>query len=69
MEQVKNLRFLPVVFFNIFFSQEYFKNKLVNNGNFSKKETHSTFNDENNWKNDFKSTFIMLMPKLNKYKF
>ena len=32
---------------------EYFKNKLGNNGILFLQETHSTFNDENIWKNDF----------------
>ena len=32
---------------------EYFKNKLSNNGILFLQETHSTFNDENIWKNDF----------------
>ena len=31
---------------------EYFRNKLGNKGVFLQ-ETHSTFNDENIWKNDF----------------
>ena len=32
---------------------EYFKNKLVNNGILFLHKTHSTFNDDNSWKNDF----------------
>ena len=32
---------------------EYFKIKLVNNGILFLCKTHSTFNDENSWKNDF----------------
>ena len=32
---------------------EYFKNKLGNNGILFLQETHSTFNDENIWKNEF----------------
>ena len=32
---------------------EYFRNKLGNNGILFLQETHSTFNDENIWKNDF----------------
>ena len=32
---------------------EYFKNELGNNGILFLQETHSTFNDENIWKNDF----------------
>ena len=32
---------------------EYFKNKLGNNGILFLQEIHSTFNDENVWKNDF----------------
>ena len=32
---------------------EYFKNKLGNNGILFLQEIHSTFNDENAWKNDF----------------
>ena len=33
--------------------EEYFKNELDNNGILFLQETHSTFNDENIWKNDF----------------
>ena len=32
---------------------EYFKNKLGNSVILLLQETHSTFNDENIWKNDF----------------
>ena len=32
---------------------EYFRNKLGNNGILFLQETHSTFNNENIWKNDF----------------
>ena len=32
---------------------EHFKNKLGNNGILFLQETHSTFDDENIWKNDF----------------
>ena len=32
---------------------EYFRNKLGNNGILFLQETHSTFNDEIIWKNDF----------------
>ena len=32
---------------------EHFRNKLSNNGILFLQETHSTFNDENIWKNDF----------------
>ena len=32
---------------------EYFRNKLGNNGILFLQETHSTFNGENIWKNDF----------------
>ena len=32
---------------------EYFRNKLGNNGILFLQETHSTFNDENIWKNYF----------------
>ena len=40
-----NSKWLPVV--------EYFRNKLSNNRILFLQETHSTFNDENIWKNNF----------------
>ena len=37
---------------------EYFQNKLGNKRILFLQETHSTFNDENTWKNDFNAPVI-----------
>ena len=44
---------------------EYFKNKLGNNRSLFLQERHSTFNDENIWRNDFNVMSFTHMVPLN----